>query len=134
MTGWRIGFSYSETEISRKLTALQSQITSNSATPSQVAALEAFSDSEASAASLADMGEAFRRRRDLVCTRMQELFPDVPFIRPQGAFYLYFRVDGLFDADVQDATAWCSLLLEEEGVALVPGAAFGLCLADNVAP
>ena len=125
MTGWRIGFSYSEPEISRKLTALQSQITSNSATPSQVAALEAFSDSEASAASLTEMGAAFRRRRDLVCTRMQELFPAVPFIRPQGAFYLYFRVDGLFDDDVQDATAWCSLLLQEEGVALVPGAAFG---------
>ncbi len=125
MTGWRIGFSYAEPEISRKLTALQSQITSNSATPSQVAALEAFSNTDASAASLAEMGKSFRRRRDLVCTRMQELLPDVPFLRPQGAFYLFFRVDGLFDGDIQDATAWCSLLLQEKGVALVPGAAFG---------
>ena len=90
MTGWRIGFSYAELEVSRKFTALQSQVTSNSATPSQMAALEAFSDSKASAASLVEMGDAFRRRRDLVCARMQELLPGLPFIRPQGAFYLFF--------------------------------------------
>ena len=56
---------------------------------------------------------------------MQELLPEVPFIRPQGAFYLYFRVDGLFAPGVHGATQWCSRLLEEAGVALVPGAAFG---------
>jgi aspartate aminotransferase len=125
MTGWRIGFSYTDPSVADKLTALQSQITSNAATPSQVAALRAFTDAEASDASLAEMGEAFRRRRDLVTARMRELLPDVPFIHPRGAFYLYFRVDGLFDASVTSGTAWCSRLLEEEGVALVPGAAFG---------
>jgi aspartate aminotransferase len=46
-------------------------------------------------------------------------------VEPVGAFYLYFRVDGFFDDQVKDATAWCSKLLEEQGVALVPGAAFG---------
>ena len=49
----------------------------------------------------------------------------MPFVEPEGAFYLYFRVDGFFGGGVQDATAWCSRLLEEQGVALVPGAAFG---------
>jgi aspartate aminotransferase len=125
MTGWRIGFSYADPEISKTFTALQSQVTSNPATPSQVAALEAYTDTASAEASLAEMGAAFRRRRDLVCARMTELMPDVPFIRPAGAFYLFFRVDGLFDAKTRDATAWCSRLLEEEGVALVPGAAFG---------
>ena len=125
MTGWRIGFSYADPELSTTLTALQSQLTSNAATPSQVAALEAYSDTEAAASSLAEMNAAFRRRRDLVCSRMCELLPEVPFIRPRGAFYLFFRVDGLFDAATPDATAWCSRLLREEGVALVPGAAFG---------
>lgn len=125
MTGWRIGFSYSEVEVAKKFSALQSQVTSNAATPSQVAALAAYTDTAAGEVSLREMGSAFRRRRDLVTTRMKELLPGVPFINPQGAFYLFFRVDGLFQADVQDATAWCSQLLQKEGVALVPGAAFG---------
>ena len=125
MTGWRIGFSYSEVEVAGKFTALQSQITSNAATPSQVAALAAYSDTAAAERSLDEMGAAFRRRRDLVVARMGELLPGVPFVEPMGAFYLFFRVDGFFEGEVQDATAWCSDLLQREGVALVPGAAFG---------
>jgi len=125
MTGWRLGFSYCDPELAKKFSALQSQITSNTTTPSQVAALEAYGNVEAATASIATMGEAFRRRRDLVTERMKELLPDVPFSYPRGAFYLYFRVDGLFNEQIQDATTWCSRLLEEQGVALVPGAAFG---------
>ena len=125
MTGWRVGFSYSSVEVAQKFTALQSQITSNTATPSQVAALEAFRNMEEASSAIAEMGTAFRRRRDLVITLMDQLLPGVPYIRPEGAFYLYFRVDGLFEADENDATAWCSRLLKEQGVALVPGAAFG---------
>ncbi len=125
MTGWRIGFSYCETGLAKKMTALQSQITSNAATPSQMAALAAYSDPESARREQADMCVAFRRRRDLVCARMRELLPGVPFVEPAGAFYLYFRVDGLFNGDVSNATEWCSRLLEEQGVALVPGGAFG---------
>lgn len=125
MTGWRVGFSYGDPGLAAKFAALQSQITSNTATPSQVAALEAFSNVEAAEASVADMAAAFRRRRDLVTRRMDELMPDVSYIRPQGAFYLYFRVDHLFDDEVKDSTAWCGRLLERTGVALVPGGAFG---------
>jgi aspartate aminotransferase len=125
MTGWRVGFSYSGVEIAQKFTALQSQITSNTATPSQVAALEAFRNVEAASSAIAEMGVAFRRRRDLVIALMDRLLPGVPYIQPEGAFYLYFRVDGLFEVDENDATTWCSRLLQEHGVALVPGAAFG---------
>ena len=125
MTGWRIGFTYADAEVTRKFSALQSQITSNSATPSQVAALAAFSDTDAADASLAEMGEAFTRRRDLVCRLMGELLPGVPFIEPGGAFYLFFGVEGFFDDGVTNATEWCSRLLQKQGVALVPGAAFG---------
>ena len=125
MTGWRIGFSYTDVGVTKKFAALQSQITSNSATPSQVAALAAYTNPGPAAESLKMMGDAFTRRRDLVCRRMRELLPDVLFIEPAGAFYLYFRVDGFFDDSVTNATQWCSRLLEEQGVALVPGAAFG---------
>jgi aspartate aminotransferase len=125
MTGWRIGYSWTTPEVAKKFTALQSQVTSNAATPSQVAALAAYSDSQAAAVSLEAMGAAFRRRRDLVVTRLTELLPGVPYVEPEGAFYLFFRVDGFFDEDVPSGTAWCSALLEQQGVALVPGAAFG---------
>lgn len=125
MTGWRLGFSYSSPELARKFSALQSQITSNTTTVSQVAGIEAYRNADAATESIREMGKAFARRRELVTTRMDELLPEIPYIRPRGAFYLYFRVDGLFDDDVRNATDWCSLLLREQGVALVPGAAFG---------
>lgn len=125
MTGWRIGYSWTDPEVAKKFAALQSQITSNAATPSQVAALAAYSDENSANASLDEMGAAFRRRRDLVVARLKDLLPGVAYVEPGGAFYLYFRVDGFFDGEVQSATAWCSDLLEQQGVALVPGAAFG---------
>ncbi|MDH3206074.1 MAG: pyridoxal phosphate-dependent aminotransferase [Gemmatimonadota bacterium] len=125
MTGWRIGFTYAPRELSNKFAALQSQMTSNPTTPSQVASLAAYTQVEAADAAVAEMVRAFKRRRDLVTTRMRELLPGVEFVDPVGAFYLYFRVDSFFDDEVTGATAWCSKLLEEQGVALVPGAAFG---------
>lgn len=125
MTGWRMGFSYAEKEVAAKFTALQSQVTSNPSTPTQMAALEAYRNVEASDEAVAEMGRAFRRRRDLVVERMRELFPSVRLVEPEGAFYVYFRVDGFFDERVRDATTWCSELIEQAGVALVPGAAFG---------
>lgn len=123
MTGWRIGFSWCDPELAKTFTALQSQMTSNAATPSQMAAIAAWQDKDAAQSALREMGDAFRRRRDLVVERIQEI--GLPFVHPGGAFYLFFRVDGLFGEGVDGATAWCSELLEHHGVALVPGAAFG---------
>jgi aspartate aminotransferase len=125
MTGWRVGYSYCEPAVAAKFSALQSQITSNVTAPSQMAALEAYTNVEAANASIHAMEVAFKRRRDLVVKRMKELMPGLPFVYPEGAFYCFFRIDGLFDDEVKDATAWCSRLLEEVGVALVPGGAFG---------
>ena len=56
---------------------------------------------------------------------MRELLPQLSYVHPKGAFYLFFRVDPLFTGDTDNATDWCSKLLQAEGVALVPGAAFG---------
>ncbi len=125
MTGWRIGYTFAPLDLSKKFSALQSQMTSNPSTPSQAAALAAYADVDAAAAAVAEMNGAFRRRRDLVKTRVTELLPGVDFVDPLGAFYLYFRVDSFFDDQVKDATTWCQKLIEEQGVALVPGSAFG---------
>ncbi len=125
MTGWRIGYSISDAGLSGKMTALQSHTTSNASTPSQTAALAAFSELERAAAEVRGMVRAFRRRRDLVVTRFREKLPHLPFIEPKGAFYLFVRIDGEFDSETPDSQAWCARVLEKTGVALVPGAAFG---------
>ena len=125
MTGWRIGYSCSDVELAGKMTALQSHVSSNPATPSQVAALAAFRNPDHIEIDIGNMLEAFERRRDLVVRLFDELLPDFPYVEPQGAFYLFFRADAAFDDAVTDAAAFCTRLLEETGVALVPGNAFG---------
>ncbi|CAN5765191.1 pyridoxal phosphate-dependent aminotransferase [soil metagenome] len=125
MTGWRIGYSVSAPEVAQKLSALQSHTTSNAATPSQVAALAALTRTDRAAADIRAMVTAFRRRRDLVVRLFREKLPHLPVLEPGGAFYLFVRVDGEFTDDVADSGAWCSRVLEDTGVAMVPGAAFG---------
>jgi len=69
--------------------------------------------------------QAFARRRDLVVRRFRDDAPGVEFVEPHGAFYFFFRVDGL-DSDVPlTGSAFCERLLKKAGVALVAGAAFG---------
>ncbi len=46
-------------------------------------------------------------------------------MEPLGAFYFFFRVDGCFDGELAGAAAFCERLMVEQGVALVPGEAFG---------
>ena len=125
MTGWRIGFLHSSSDVVKKLSALQSHTTSNAATPSQVAALAAFGGGPRAGAAVAEMVTAFRRRRDLVTDLMSRVLPEFSYLSPDGAFYLFFRVDAAYREGCEDSTAFCSWLLEETGVALVPGVAFG---------
>jgi aspartate aminotransferase len=125
MTGWRIGFSYSSKALADQMTALQSHITSNATTPAQYAAVAAYSASPEEAAAIDEMVRIFHRRRDHVLALFREHLPEVPYIRPEGAFYLFFRTDAYYDDQYPDSTAFCRWLLEEAGVALVPGAAFG---------
>ncbi len=125
MTGWRIGFSYSDVETARKLGALQSHTTSNAATPSQMAALCAFSGPVRARETIQEMAVAFRRRRDLVTRLLGELLPGLPFVEPGGAFYFFVRVDSLFREGLSGSSDLCAWLLEETGVAMVPGVAFG---------
>ena len=125
MTGWRVGFSYTTRELAARMSALQSHVSLNAATPSQVAALEGLTRGAEGAADLARMRAAFRRRRDLVTRLFDELLPGCCYVRPEGAFYLYFRVDHLFDDEARSAADVCTRILEEVGVAIVPGEAFG---------
>ncbi|MBI4409058.1 MAG: pyridoxal phosphate-dependent aminotransferase [Gemmatimonadetes bacterium] len=125
MTGWRIGFSYSDAHLAGLMAALQSHITSSAATPAQHAAVAAYSAEPLEAESVHAMAETFHRRRDLLLSLFAEHLPQVSYVRPEGAFYLFFRTDRFYDDAAPDSVAFCARLLEQAEVALVPGAAFG---------
>jgi aspartate aminotransferase len=66
----------------------------------------------------------FRRRRDYLVDRFRSEVPGIEFVEPHGAFYFFFRVDGIRENDPITGTSFCEQLMKQEGVALVPGAAF----------
>ncbi len=124
MTGWRIGFSYSAPELALRVADLQSQTTTHASTPSQYAALAAYRAGEGAMAEYRTMSDAFARRRELVVGLFREHLPEVGFIEPEGAFYLFFRIEALARAG-EDSLAFCERMLGSAGVALVAGEAFG---------
>ena len=122
MTGWRIGSALAPPHIARAMAALQSHTTTGANHPAQWAAVTAFSDERVDQ-DVTKMVAAFRRRRDLLVSRFRTEVPGVEFVEPHGAFYFFFRVDGIRDGVT--GSTFCEELMQREGVALVPGAAFG---------
>lgn len=124
MTGWRIGLALAPGPVAKALAALQSHVTSGASHPAQWAAAAAFGD-ERIEDDVRHMVDQFRRRRDLVVQRFRHDMPGVEFIEPMGAFYLLFRVDGFGRREYANGSGFCRRLIEDHGVALVPGIAFG---------
>jgi aspartate aminotransferase len=126
MTGWRIGWSVSATEVAKAMDSLQSQETSNPCSVSQFAAVAAL-EGDQSCVSL--MLAEFSRRRDFVLNRLRQI-PGVSVIDPDGAFYAFFDVSRHFGRrlggrEVSDSSSFCAAALDVAHVAMVPGAAFG---------
>jgi aspartate/methionine/tyrosine aminotransferase len=124
MTGWRIGAVLSPPHDAKAIAALQSHTTTGANHPAQWAAAAAFSD-ERVEQDVVRMVAAFRRRRDYLVERFRNEAPGVEFVEPHGAFYFFFRVDGVQADEPLTGSAFCERLMQEGGVALVPGAAFG---------
>lgn len=122
MTGWRIGAAWAPPHLVKGMSNLQSHTTTGANHPAQIAAAKAFSDAGVEQ-EVQRMTAAFRRRRDLLVQRFRDEAPGIEFVEPHGAFYLFFRVDGV--AAGVTGSKFCERLLGEHGVALVPGAAFG---------
>jgi aspartate aminotransferase len=128
MTGWRIGYAAGPQDLIAAMRKIQSQSTSNPCTISQWAAVEALNGSHDF---IAENNAVFARRRDLVVAMLNEIDGlDCP--TPNGAFYVYPSIAGLIGktsaggAVIVDDEAFATALLEETGVAVVFGAAFGL--------
>ncbi len=129
MTGWRIGWAAGPSEVMKAVAKFQSHATSDPAAFSQAGAAEAYGKVEQSSAAVASMKAQFDTRRKLMCERLNRL-KGVTCIEPLGAFYCFPNVSGVFGRTfngtaIQSPMDVCSVALEQAGVALVPGEAFG---------
>ncbi len=122
MTGWRIGYCGGPRELIQPMKKVQSQSTSNPSSVSQAAAAAALSGDQAC---VSRMAAQFRERHDFVVNALNEL-SGVECLPGDGTFYAFPRVtDAIRAYGADDDTDFCSRLLEDTGVALVPGSAFG---------
>ncbi len=117
MTGWRIGYCAANQEIMDYIKKFQDHTTSNPSSISQAAALAAL---KASPESVLSMRDEFRRRRDIMTSCLDKI-PEVSYISPQGAFYVF--------CDVSKLNMKCAVMAEQilndVKVAVIPGDGFG---------
>ncbi|MEF8888987.1 MAG: pyridoxal phosphate-dependent aminotransferase [Desulfohalobiaceae bacterium] len=121
LTGWRIGYVLAHKEVIQAMSKIQGQSTSNICTIAQEAAVAAL---KGSFDFLGQKRDILAGRRDKALERIGN-WSRAQCPRPDGAFYLFPQLDGYFSGSVADSTSMCTYLLEEAGVALVPGTAFG---------
>ncbi|WP_417239596.1 pyridoxal phosphate-dependent aminotransferase [Celeribacter halophilus] len=128
MTGWRIGYAAGPVELIAAMRKVQSQSTSNPCSISQYAAVEALSGPQEF---IAENNKAFLRRRNMVVD-MLNAAEGITCPTPEGAFYVYPDISGCLGktsaggAKIATDEDFATALLEETGVAVVFGAAFGL--------
>ena len=134
MTGWRIGYAGGPSHLIAAMRKIQSQSTSNPCSVSQWAAIEALNGTQDF---IPENVQTFLRRRNLIVEGLNAA-PGIDCPVPQGAFYVYPSIAGCIGktsrsgVKVDTDEAFCKALLEEEGVAVVFGAAFGLSPAFRV--
>ncbi len=119
MTGWRIGWAVAPEGWAKMATRIQEHTTSNPNSIAQYASLAVLSG-EAEEERIA-MLDSFRYRRDLMCGLLAEA-PALEFTKPDGAFYVFPRILSPMGAG---SSALCMRLLDEFGLAVIPGSAFG---------
>ena len=127
MTGWRLGYAAASKEIIKLMTSLQSHMTSNTNTITQYAAIEALNGP---VEELNKMVKEFEKRRNFMIDRLNEI-EGVSIIRPSGAFYIMVNVESYFNTSfkgekIENSLDFAKVLLDEEKVAVIPGAGFGL--------
>ncbi|PUB12105.1 pyridoxal phosphate-dependent aminotransferase [Yoonia sediminilitoris] len=128
MTGWRIGYAAGPEMLIKAMRKVQSQSTSNPCSISQFAAVEALNGPQDF---LAPNNRLFTGRRDLVVDMLNRA-PGIVCPKPEGAFYVYPSIAGCIGKTsaagtlIENDEVFATALLEETGVAVVFGAAFGL--------
>ena len=123
MTGWRIGYAGGPAPLIQAMKNIQSQSTSNPTSISQVAAEAALNGDQSC---ITRMCKAFKDRHDFVVNELNTI-PGIRCIPGQGTFYSFPNVEGMINRldGVQTDVELAEFLINEAGVALVPGSAFG---------
>lgn len=122
MTGWRIGYAGGPAELIAAMKKIQSQSTSNPASISQAAAEAALTGDQDC---VREMNAAFRQRHDWLVQALNRL-PGVDCLEGDGTFYAFPDMRGaMHKLNIEDDAELATFLLEQAGVALVPGSAFG---------
>jgi aspartate aminotransferase len=126
MTGWRIGYAAGPANIIKGMTKIQSQSTSNPASISQWAAVEALNGPQDA---VAVMAAEFVKRRDFMVQGLRAI-DGVKCFRPEGAFYVFPNFSAVYGKSFKGGVITGSMdlakyLLDEAGVAVVPGEPFG---------
>ena len=128
MTGWRIGYAAGDKEIIKAIAKIQSQSTTNPSSISQAAAVEALNGKQDF---IPIRAKAFQERRDFVVNSLNAI-DGISCLRPDGAFYVFpncKKLIGKIDKEgkkIQNDTDFVQSLLENFGIAVVQGSAFGL--------
>ncbi len=128
MTGWRVGYGAGPLHLIKAMTIVQSQSSTHTSSVSQAAAIEALRGTQEF---IVPHNEMFKKRRDLVVSMLNDA-AGITCRTPEGAFYVYPSCAGVIGklttdgAKIESDSDFCTFLLETEGVAVVPGVAFGL--------
>jgi aspartate aminotransferase len=133
MTGWRIGYAAGPAGLIEAMTNIQSQSTSNPTSISQVAAEAALNGDQSF---IGEMIQAFKHRHDYVVKALNAI-PGVECLETDGTFYVLPNVQNVIDRldGIQDDLGLAEYLIEQGGVAVVPGSAFGApgCMRLSIA-
>lgn len=126
MTGWRMGWAIAPAPVVKAMDTIQSQETSCPSSVSQAALIAALNGPQEC---VAEMRKEFANRRELTVGLLRAI-PGVKLPVPEGAFYAFFDVSAYFSKSfngttVADSLGFCTVLLEQAHVNLVPGSAFG---------
>ena len=126
MTGWRLGYGAGPKELIKEISKIQSQSTTHTSSISQAAAIEALNNSNEF---IKKNKKIFQERRDIIFSKLQD-FSELQVFLPQGSFYVYVCCNNLIGKKKKDGTKInndidLSDYFLDEGVAVVPGEAFG---------
>ncbi len=128
MTGWRIGYAAGPKEIIKAIAKIQSQSTTNPSSISQAASVEALSGTQDF---IKKRSDSFQERRDFVVKALNDI-DGLECLNPDGAFYVFPSCKGLMGKkdtngkEIMSDTDFVQSLLENSGIAVVQGSAFGL--------
>ena len=124
MTGWRIGYAAGPASLIAAMKKIQSQSTSNPASISQAASVEALNGSQQC---IQDMLTEFKKRHDYVVARLNTM-EGMDSLHSDGTFYVFPNISKVLDRmpNINDDLEFAEALLVDKGVAVVPGTAFGL--------